>query len=96
MSGTSVLGKFVKQPTEVLDYFVDYSEWFSTRDDTPSSVATTAETGITHVSSTIIGETVRVVLSGGTDGQQYKITVRLTTAGGLVKEADFLVRVKEV
>lgn len=96
MSGLSVLGKFVKQPNETLDYDVDYSDWFATRSDTPLSVATTVTTGITHVSSTIVGETVKVILSGGTSGTDYQITVRLTTAGGLVKEADFIVKVREI
>lgn len=93
---TAVLGKFVKQPSEVLDYDVDFSDWFSNRSDTPSTFTVTAETGITVVSSSRIGNVVKIILSGGTSGTKYKVTVKLTTTNLLVKEADFIVAVKEV
>lgn len=92
----SILGRFVKQPDEVLDYDVDYTDWFTNRTDTPSSFAVVAETGITLDSSSRTGKVVKVVLSGGTSGRSYKITVRLTTSTGIVKEADFVVKVKAV
>lgn len=92
----SILGKFYKQPTEVLDYDVDYTDWFSNRADTPASFVVVAEAGITVVGSSRVGNVVKVILSGGTDGVKYKITVRLTTSASLVKEADFTVTVKEV
>lgn len=92
----TVLGKFTKQPNEILDYDVDYDDWFSNRTDTPSSFAVTAEAGITVVDSSRSGNVVKVTLSGGTHLAKYKITVRLATAAGLVKEADFVVAVKEI
>lgn len=92
----SILGKFSKQPDEILDYDVDYSDWFSSRADTPASHSVVAEAGITKVSDALTGSTVRVVLSGGTSGESYKITVLLTTSDGIVKEADFVVKVKAV
>lgn len=93
---TAVLGKFVKQPAEILDYDVDFTDWFSGRTDTPASFVVIAETGITVVGSSRTGNVVKTILSGGTSGTKYKITVRLTTSASLVKEADFLVAVKEV
>ena len=92
----SILGKFQKQPNEILDYDVDYSDWFSNRDDTPASFAIVAEPGITVVGSSRTGNVVKVVLSEGVALTKYKITVRLTTSAGLMKEADFTVTVKEV
>lgn len=92
----TILGKFIKQPAEVLDYDVDFTDWFSNRTDTPSTFEVTAEAGITVVGSSISGNIVKVVLSGGASGTRYKTTVRLTTALSLVKEADFQVLVKEV
>lgn len=91
----SILGKFTKQPSEILDYDVDYTDWFSGRTDTPVSITTVIATGITEVSHVLNGMVAKVILSGGTDGQTYKITVRLTTTNGIVREADFLVLVKE-
>lgn len=92
----SILGRFVKQPDEVLDYDVDYTDWFTNRDDVPSSYVAVAETGIVIDSSARTDNVVKVVLSGGTAGRSYKVTVRLTTDTGIVKEADFIVKVKAV
>lgn len=38
---------------------------------------------------------VKVRVSGGTDGQSYKITARLGTAGGREREAEIVVNVAE-
>lgn len=92
----SLLGKFTKQPGETIDYDIDFTDWFSQRSDTPVSQTVTADAGITVVSSSIIGKVVKVILSGGTNGVKYHVTVRLTTSSGIVKEADFQVAVKEV
>ena len=93
----ALLGKFSKQPGEVLDYDVDFTEWFSTRTDTATSfTVTVSSAAITVVSSARTGNVVRVILSGGASGGSYKVTVRLTTSSGIVKEADFQVAVKEV
>ena len=91
----SVLGKFIKQPNEILDYDVDYTDWFANRSDAPASIAVVVEAGITLVGSSLTGKIAKVALSGGTDGNTYTITVRLTTSSGMVKEADFQVKVKE-
>ena len=92
----AILGRYVKQPDEVLDYDVDYTDWFSNRTDTPTSHDVVAAAGITLVTSARTGKVVKSVLSGGVDGEQYKITTRLTTSTGMVKEADFIVKVKAV
>ncbi len=94
----TILGRKVKQSGETLDYDVSFEDWFENRSDAPASHTTTAESGITVEDSTLTGEIVRVVLSGGTDGETYKITVQLTTnaATPIVKEADFTVRIKDV
>lgn len=100
-----ILGKFQKQSAEILDYDVDFTEWFSNRVDTPavvSPLSIVAEAGITVVGSSLTGMVAKVILSGGTAAatgappSKYKITVRLTTTSGLVKEADFVVTVKDI
>ena len=96
MSNVRILGKFQKQSAEVLDYDIDFTEWFSNREDTPVSFTAEAEAGITIVASTLVGNIVKVVLSEGVDGERYKITVLLTTSADLVKEADFTVTIKDI
>jgi hypothetical protein len=91
----TVLGRFVKQPTEILDYDVSYADWFVNRSDTAASAVTSATAGITIQSSTLTGTNIRIVLSGGVAGGTYEITVLLTTSSGIVKEANFIVRVKD-
>jgi len=38
---------------------------------------------------------VSVWLSGGTDGQRYKVTVTVDTMGGRRDQSEFIVRVKD-
>jgi len=92
----SILGRRTKQSDETRDYDLSYEDWFANRADTPVSHATTVEPGLTLISSTLTGEVVKVILSGGTSGEQYKVTVLLTTSSGVVREGDFVVRVKDV
>lgn len=98
MSSVRIVGKTEKQPDEVIDVIVDYTDWFSNRDDTAVSIAVTAETGLTLEDDSLTGNEARVVLSGGTSGERYKVTVLLTTSSSpaIVKEADFYVKVREV
>lgn len=91
----SILGRFVKQPNEILDYDVDYSAWFVGRGDTATSISITTDPGIVLNGYSLVGTIAKAVLSGGVDGEKYKITVRLTTSSGIVREADFSVSVKE-
>ena len=91
----SILGVFVKQPNEVLDYDVDYGAWFVGRGDTATYISITTDPGIVITGYSLVGTMAKVVLSGGIDGEKYKVTVRLTTSSGIVREADFSVSVKE-
>jgi hypothetical protein len=89
-----VLAVFYKQPSEVLDYDIDFTEWMTPGDSIATATAT-SDAGITLGATTIIGYVVKQWVSGGTDGNSYKVTVKVTTNGGRVKEADFRVRVRE-
>jgi len=91
----ALLGKFTKQPNEILDYDVDFTKWFSNRDDLPATFTTVVQSGLTLIESVLVGKVVKLVLGGGLDGHTYKVTVRLTTNMDLVKEADFQIKVKE-
>lgn len=85
-----------KQPAEVMSFDINFSEWLDNRGEDAASVTATAASGITLVSTYLIGKAARCRFSGGTTGQTYKVTVQLTTATGLVKEYDFNVKVKEL
>lgn len=90
-----ILGRFQKQPADVLDYDFDYSDWLADRADTISSISITADTGITVGTTAHVSGVVKVFLSGGTDGSSYKITSTVITTGGRTKQAEIVVKVKE-
>jgi hypothetical protein len=89
------LGTYKQQPAEIIDYAVDFGPWVEDRGHLVSSFSVLSDAGVT-VSSSRDGNVVRVIVSGGTNNTKYKITVRVTTDGGLVKEAEFWLRIKEV
>jgi hypothetical protein len=87
---------FEKQPTEVLDFFFDFRTWLGSKQDTPASYVVEAAPGITLSSHNMnTPGVVQVFMAGGTTGQKYKVTCRLSTAGARVKESEFTVKVKD-
>lgn len=97
----SILKRFTKQPSEVQDYDIDFSPWLVGLSDTISSFTATSELSgeggepPSLETSVQVGSRVKVWLSGGTNGSACKVTVRVTTAGGRVKEEELMVKVKE-
>lgn len=83
-----------KQPADVLDYDVEYGDWLPDGDALSQAEAVTDSTDLTIDSIQVIGTLVKVWISGGIDGAQYKVTVTATTNDGRVKEADFTIRVR--
>jgi hypothetical protein len=94
----SILGTFNKQPAEVLDYDVDFTSWLGS-DTIVSQTSTVSPSGaLTITQSSIMSgsKVVKNVCSGGTHGTRYKVTVQITTATNLIKQAEFNVSVKEI
>ena len=97
----AILEKYEQQPGERLDYDIDFASLFlSALGDTapgPAGVEVFAEpVGITVDDFELNQGKVKVWLVGGTSGVTYKITARVTSALGRVKEAEITVKVKEV
>ena len=91
----AIIGRFTKQPSESQDYDISFVDWLTALSDTAASFTATAEAGITLGATSLTAGVVKVWLSGGAAGTNYKITVRLTTAGGRIKEDEIVIRVKE-
>lgn len=74
--------KWTKDPNAVLDWLFDWSDWLA-EGETITTATITATTGLTADAGTIVNsnEAVRVWLSGGTAGQRYEVTCRITTNG---------------
>lgn len=89
------LGTFTKQPVEVKDYDLDYSEWLVAADTVEAAEVTVEPAGLTVRSVFTQDKKIKVWLSAGTNGTVYNLTVTMTTAYGRVKQDEFKVKVKD-
>lgn len=88
------IGTHIKQPVEVKDYDIDYSEWMASGDEIESAVVQVSPSGL--VLDVFTSPTrVKVWCSGGVDGTKYKVTATATTTDGRVKQDEFTIRVKD-
>ena len=96
-----ILAKYEKQPAEVKDYDIDYSDWLIPAEDTIDGITTvvTSETQATptlevdYTQNTIT--VAKLWVSGGTVGTQYKITVFMTSADGRIDESELIFSIKD-
>jgi len=101
-----LLGKFQKQPAETLDFDIDFSEFLSDGDSLQTTgnpaVPDPLDVVVSPTGSLTLGPTlvrdgliIKQWVSGGTDGQKYKITITARSNAGRVKQVEFSVRVKD-
>ena len=86
---------FTKDPQAVLDYTIDWTKWL---DEVGDSIATSTwivPTGLTKVTETNTTKLATVWLSGGTVGENYTVTNRITTVGGRADDRSITIRVQE-
>ena len=84
----------LKDPSAVLDYVFDWTEWLAAA-ETITVHTITADTGITVDSSTELDGKVTVWLSGGTAGINYKVACKITTSAGRTDERTIWIKVVE-
>ena len=82
----------LKDPSAVLDYVFDWTEWLAAA-ETIDNYTITADTGITDDSSTEDDGKVTVWLSGGTAGINYKVACLITTSAGRTDERTIWIKV---
>lgn len=96
-----ILDRKEKQPIEVKDYPIDYTDWLDSGDVLVDATATVvclttpSNTSLTVTNITLSPTAVSVWLSGGTNGERYKVSVNATTQGGRLDQSEFLVKVKD-
>lgn len=81
-----------KDPEEVLDYQIDWTDRLD--GDTIATSAWTVPTGITQNSNTFTTTATTIWLSGGTLDERYELTNRITTAGGRTMDQSVRVKIK--
>jgi len=86
--------KWDKDPSAVLDYAFDWSNWLAAN-ETISSATVTVDAGLTKDSQSNTTTKVIVWLSGGTLGTAYKVACRITTNQGRTDERTIGIRVTD-
>jgi hypothetical protein len=99
------LKRFIKDPQEVLDYTIDWSEWLVSG-DTINAVTVTTPTGISTTTSgtpqtpagptVISGVATKIWVAGGTAGTSYNIACRVTTVGTRQGERSITIQVRDL
>jgi hypothetical protein len=84
--------EFLKDPNAILDYKFDWVSWLAAG-ETISTSTMTVQTGITKDSESNTTTTATVWLSGGTEGNRYTVTNRITTNQGRTDDRTILIRV---
>jgi hypothetical protein len=104
----SSMKEYQKQPSEVVDYDIGMDDWFAENGDDdyinrvdyivvdpPGELEIGSDGSPTTVLLGTPPRKVKVWVSGGLDGREYKITLRVRTNIGRIEEIDFLVLVEE-
>lgn len=89
------LGKFIKQPSEVESYTIDYSDDLTAGDEIVSATVTVTPDGLENHSRNIRSDNVRMWFRGGVAGVKYTVEVTATTGDGRVLQDEFTIQVKE-
>jgi hypothetical protein len=91
-----ILGTFIQQPSDKLDYDVIYDDWMVQSDAIDASKSSViADNPALTVFFTVTGNTVKVWVANGTNKATYKITVTIETEDGRIKQDEFIVKFKD-
>lgn len=96
----AVLGTFTMQPADEWDYDLDYADWLPESDgisEFAEPTVTVAPDGLDVISVTrdYDNKRVKVWIGGGSDGEDYKVEVTMTSSEGRVRQDEFIISVRE-
>ena len=95
-----IVGTKEKRPAAVTDYDIDYSPWLRDGETILSAVGTVvctstpADVALVLVGITTTTSAIRARISGGTAGQNYLVTITVTTTSGQIDPDEFFVKVR--
>lgn len=90
----AVLALITQQPGDILDYDIDFSEWFPVGDVVIGATVLALPVGLT-VGYALQAPRVKVWIRGGVVGQTYKVTITASTSDGRAKETELKVKIKD-
>lgn len=85
---------FIKDPSAILDYSIDWQYWLSTGDQIESSYWTVPD-GIVEVSSSYTATAATVWLSGGSVNTDYTIVNTISTSGSRWDQRSIIICVRD-
>lgn len=89
--------KFVKDPSAILDYTLNWTDWLKDDNDTISEASVPSPpSGITIQSIAHTTTTTTVWIAGGTAGTSYDISIRIHTAGNRQDERTITISCKDM
>jgi hypothetical protein len=86
------LASFKQDPDAVLDYDVDWGEWLA-EGDSLDDVTVTSDLDVD--ASVVAGRYVRLWISGGSEGEDYPVTVHVVTEAGREDDRTILIRMRQ-
>lgn len=96
-----ILERYEKQPWERKDYDQSFQDWLNggdMLDEVTASVeclSDPADTALLVDKIEFTADQVKLWIAGGTDGQRYKVTVRVTTQFNRKDEYELIFKVKD-
>ena len=91
----AIIASYVQQPSDRLDYEVDYTDWLPPGDSLLSTAVTAAPAGLVVDPPLVVGERVKLWVSSGVAATKYKVTVTTTTTLGRIKQDELVFSIKE-
>ena len=96
MTTSAALAHLEKTSADRLDYDIDYGKWLTDEDVVASATATLlAPVSFTIDVVEVTEQVVRVWIFGGADGEMSDVAVIATTMAGRIKEARFVLQIKD-
>tara|TARA_B110000503_G_scaffold109251_1_gene163374 strand:- start:454 stop:726 length:273 start_codon:yes stop_codon:yes gene_type:complete len=87
---------FYKQPTERLDYDIDFTYWLPNGDAIIATDAVSTPVGLALTVTDYDTIIPKVWVAGGEDKNRYVVSVVCVTNQGRTKEVNFQIKVKDV
>lgn len=85
---------YIKDPQANLFYTYDWSKWLGVS-ETITTSTWTVPSGLTKTNESSTTTTAKVQISGGTVGQNYRVTNHIVTSIGQVDERSFQIHCEE-
>ncbi len=100
MAAGPPIKEFIKDPDSTLSYTLDWNgagpgPWLATGETISSDAWTLSSSGITKDSNSNTSTTTSIIVSGGTAGEDYELTSRITTSNSQITDRTIRIKVLE-